>query len=184
MRAPRSFTWLMHVALSLVCTSAASDLFAQTPQPAQAKLEATLSPGMTVWITDSAGREEKTQIVEVSADGVTTAAGAGVRRFRTSDVTRVRARHSDPVINGALIGAGAALGSGLLLCRLTEPWQNCRDDFGPMALGGIGAGVGIGVDLLIRGRRTIYEAPNASTGLRAAPLVTRRGGGVQIALLF
>jgi hypothetical protein len=89
------------------------------------------------------------------------------------------------VINGALIGAGVAVASGLFLCRLTEPWENCRDDVGPMVrIGAIGAGVGIGIDALIRGRRTIYEAAHGSTRLHAAPVITRHAAGLQVSLSF
>jgi hypothetical protein len=136
-------------------------------------------------MTDSTGREEKTQIVGVSADTVTITAGGDVRRLQLTDVMRVRVRHADSLINGALIGAGAAVASGLFLCNLTEPWENCRDDFGPMfRIGAVGAGIGIGIDALIRGRRTIYDAAPASTRLYAAPIVARRTAGLQVALRF
>jgi hypothetical protein len=140
---------------------------------------------MTVWITDSSGREEKTRIVGVSGDVVTTTADGGTRRLRKSDVMRVRVRHSDPVINGALIGAGAAVASGLFLCTRTEPWENCRDDVGPMLrIGAVGAGVGIGIDALIRGRRTIYEGARGSTRLHLVPIVTLQAGGLLVSLSF
>ena len=140
---------------------------------------------MTVWITDAAGREQKVRIVDLSGDVVTATVGEGVRRFRTTDVMRVRVRHSDSVLNGALIGAGVAVASGLALCSLTEPWENCRDDVGPMLrIGAIGAGVGIGIDALIRGRRTIYDAAQGSPRLHAAPIVGRHAGGLQVTLNF
>jgi len=140
---------------------------------------------MTVWIADTTGREEKTRIVGVSGDVVTTTAGGDLRHLRTADLMRVSVRHSDPVINGALIGAGAAVASGLFLCRLTETWENCRDDVGPMLrIGAIGAGVGIAIDALIRGRRTIYEAAPGATQLHAAPIVTRRARGLQLSVSF
>lgn len=140
---------------------------------------------MTVWITDFLGREEKARVVGV-ADGIVTAtAGEDVRRFRTADVMRVRARHSDALINGALIGAGVAVASGLFLCSLTEPWENCRDDVGPMLrIGAIGAGIGLGIDALIRSRKTIYEAPRRSTSMRVVPYVARHGGGLQVSVSF
>ena len=138
---------------------------------------------MTVWITDADGREEKTRIVGVSGGIVTTSAGDEVRRLRTADVMRVKARHSDSLLNGALIGAGVALASGLFLCSLEESWENCRDDGGPMLrTGALGAGIGIGIDALIRGRRTIYEA--GTTRLRAAPIVAPRVRGLQVSLRF
>ena len=186
MRSNGTSTWLKRIAVFIVFSAwTGSAVWAQTPQGANPNLDTTLIPGMTVWITDSGGREEKTRIVGVSGDIVTTTAGDEIRRLRTTDVMRVRVRHSDSVINGALIGAAAAVASGLFLCRLTETWENCRDDAGPMfRIGAIGAGVGIGIDALIRGRRTIYEAAQGSTRLHAAPLIGRRTGGVQLSLSF
>lgn len=140
---------------------------------------------MTVWITDSAGREERTRIVGVSGGILTTASDNNTRRYRTADIVRIRARRSDPVINGAIIGAGAAIASGLLLCTAMEPWENCRDDVGPMLrIGAVGAGIGIGLDAVIRGRKTIYEVPRRSTSLRVAPLIGHHAGGLQFSLTF
>jgi hypothetical protein len=171
--------------LILLSASTGSTVLAQAPDTAERRLTTALRPGMTVWITDSTGREERARIVDVSSDTVTTHTGDDVRRFRTADVRRVRVRHSDPVVNGALIGAGAAAASGLLLCRLTETWENCRDDVGPMVrIGAIGAGVGIAIDALIRGRRTIYEAAPGSTRLHAAPFVARHAGGLRVSVSF
>jgi hypothetical protein len=186
MDANRTSIWLKRfAALILVSAWAGSAVSAQTPQGATRSLDSTLTPGMTAWITDSAGREEKTRITGVSGGIVTATAGDEIRRLPTTDVMRVRVRHSDPVINGALIGAGAAVASGLFLCNLTEPWENCRDDVGPMLrIGALGAGIGIGIDALIRGRTTIYEAPPGSTRLHAAPIVGRRTGGLQLSLSF
>jgi hypothetical protein len=177
---------LKRIALLIVFSvSTGPALSAQTPQGAKPNLETILIPGMTVWITDSGGREEKMRIVGVSGGIVTTTAGDAIRRLRTTDVMRVRARHSDPVINGALIGAGTGVLSGLFLCRLTETWENCRDDVGPMFwIGAVGAGAGIGIDALIRGRRTIYDAAQVSTRLRATPIIAAHAAGLQVSLRF
>jgi hypothetical protein len=186
MRANGTSIWLKRIVLLvLFSASTSSAVSAQTPQGATVKLETTLIPGMTVWITDSGGREDKTRIVGVSGDIVTATAGGETRRLRTADVMRVRVRHSDSVLNGALIGAGVAVASGLFLCRTTEPWENCVDDVGPIArIGAVGAGIGIGIDALIRGRRTIYEAAPGATRLRAAPIIARHARGLQVSLSF
>jgi hypothetical protein len=163
---------------------AVSAASAQTPQPDNRGLGNILKPGTTVWITDFSGREERTRIDGVSADIIATT-GTETRRLRTADVLRVQVRYSDSLVNGALIGAGVAVASGLLMCRMTEPWENCRDDVGPMLkIGAIGAGVGIGIDALIRGRKTIYDAAPGSTRLRAAPIVTRHTRGLQVSFSF
>ena len=178
--------WLDRAALlvlfSAVCVPVVS---AQTPLPGTNNLETALIQGRTVWITDAGGREEETRIVGVSGGVVTASTGADIRRFRTTDIVRVRARYSDSVLNGALIGAGAAVASGLFLCTRTEPWENCRDDIGPMVkIGALGAGIGIAIDALIRGRRTIYEAAPGRTRLHASPILGRHTRGLQIAVSF
>jgi hypothetical protein len=109
------------------------------------------------------------------------AAQAGEAAGRTAD-TPVAVRQSDSLLNGALIGAGVAVASGLLVCRQMEPWRNCVDDIGPMLrIGAIGAAIGIGVDALIR--KTIYETASGSR-VDAAPLVGRRGAGLKLSLRF
>src|SRR4026208_1403237 len=185
MRANGTSTWLKRIALLILCSaSTSSAVSAQTPRGAEQKLETAVLPGMTVWITDADGREEKTRIVGVTGEIVTTSAGDEIRRLRTADALRVPAAHSDSLINGALIGAGAAVASGLFVCSLGETWENCRDDVGPMLrIGALGAGIGIGNEALIRGRKTIYEAPG-SARLSAAPIFARRGGGLQLSLSF
>jgi hypothetical protein len=177
---------LLYIALLLLLSaSIGSAASAQTPREAKPDLATTLTPGMTVWITDSGGREDKTRIVDVSGDVVITTAEGGTRRIRSTDVIRVRTRRSDSVLNGALIGAGAAIATGLFLCRLTEPWENCRDDVGPMfRIAAVGAGIGIGIDALIRGRQTIYEAAPSSRQLYAVPIVARRAAGLQLSVSF
>lgn len=184
MRTNQTSTWLRRIALQiLLLAAAASAALAQPPQEST-NLETSLIPGMTVWITDSAGGEHKTRIVGVSGGVVTASAGENVRRFRTAEVMQVKTRHSDSLINGALIGAGVGVASGLFVCRLMEPWEVCFDNVGPLAaFGAIGAGAGIGIDALIRGQRTIYAAPGR-TEIDAMPLFVKRGGGLQVSVSF
>lgn len=92
---------------------------------------------------------------------------------------------NDSVVNGALIGAGAAVASGLFLCTRTEPWRNCRDDTGPiLGIAAIGAAVGAGVDALIRRREPLLSAQLGSARLDATPLVARRAAGLRVSLRF
>jgi hypothetical protein len=185
MPAERRSRSLTRLALSILLAATASTASAQSRQSSQADLGTVLQPGMTVWITDASGQERKTRILDVSGETVTAGAPDGARRLSIADISRVKVRHSDSVLNGAVIGAGAAVASGLFLCSLTEPWENCRDDVGPMIrIGALGAGIGIGIDALIRGRTTIYDAGGGSIRVQAAPIVGRGTRGVRVALTF
>lgn len=171
--------------LALLCVLAASPVWAQPSSGTAASLEAALEPGMTTWITDASGREEKARVVSISRGVLTMQFDDAVRELPATDITRVRARRSDSVLNGALIGAGAAVAGGLFLCTRTEPWENCRDDVGPIVkIAALGAGIGIGIDALIRGRKTIYEAGRTSLTVRAEPTVGRGAAGFRVAFGF
>jgi hypothetical protein len=170
---------LMFVALS------ATPLFAQAPPSAGTELESALLPGTTAWITESSGHEYKATILNVSGHIVTVTAGRQTRSLSTADVRRVRVRQSDSLMNGALIGAGSAVASGLWFCTLMESWENCRDDSGSIAaITALGAGIGVAIDALLRDRRTLYEAGTSSTELRIAPMLAPHARGLQIALRF
>ena len=95
----------------------------------------------------------------------------------------VTVRESDSLINGALIGAGAGVASGLVLCTLMEPWENCNDDFGSMMkVGAIGAGIGMGIDALIR--KKVYQTASGETEVHAAPIIGRRTKGLRLSVRF
>jgi hypothetical protein len=88
------------------------------------------------------------------------------------------------VLNGALIGAGVAIAGGLFLCTRTEPWENCRDDVGPIVrIGAIGAGIGIVVDALIRSPAA-DDSSRRSTAVRVVPFLGRGLGGAAVSVGF
>jgi hypothetical protein len=155
-------SWLKHIALATsVVLAPAASCAAQTTNPAPGGHDEIVKLGAIARTADSIGRE-------------------GMEH----GVVRVE-RRNDSVLNGALIGAGSAIATGLLLCRATEPWENCRDDVGPMLkIGALGAGIGIAIDALFRDRKTIYEADSGAVRLDAAPVIGRRGAGLQVTLAF
>ena len=92
-------------------------------------------------------------------------------------------RQSDSLLNGALIGAGAGVASVLFICRQMEPWRVCRDDVGTMArFGALGAGIGMGVDALIR--KKVYQSASGATEVHAAPILGRRAKGLRMSVSF
>jgi hypothetical protein len=91
-------------------------------------------------------------------------------------------RQSDSLLNGAIIGAGVGVASGLAFCNLMESWDTCRDDYRAMfTVGAIGAGVGIVVDALIR--KKVYQTASGVEVLTGA-LIRRREKGVQLSVRF
>jgi hypothetical protein len=171
-------------ALAMLVLFSAATASAQTAGTVPPDLGNLLAPGMTVWITDSSGQEQRARIVGVSGDAVTTSVDGVSRRLTTNDIRRVEIRQPDSLLNGALVGAGGAIASGLFLCTRTEPWENCRDDVGPMLrIGAIGAGVGIGIDALIRGRRAIYGAARGAS-VWVAPVLGRDVQALQLSVHF
>jgi hypothetical protein len=168
--------------LLLTSIGAASAASAQTPST---DLDSVLRPGMTVWVTPTGGPEAKARVLSVSGETLTTMTDGEVSELRLADLTRVRARRSDSLLDGALIGAGAAVGSGLFMCTRFEPWDICTANVASiLRVGAVGAGIGAGIDALIRGRKTIYEAPRSSTRLHVIPLVQRRGAGAVVTVTF
>jgi hypothetical protein len=144
MSARRSCTRTTSLLLIVLIPLGSASAMGQTRSAPDQPLEAALRPGMTVWITDSAGRDEHARVVGVSHGVVTTSSGDRIRHTRISDVVRVSTPHFDSILNGALIGAGVAVACGLFLCRRTELWENCRDDAGPIAgIAALGAAIGI-----------------------------------------
>ena len=108
---------------------------------------------------------------------------ASVATAQTHQASGVVVRESDSLLNGALIGAGAGVASGLFFCTRMEPWDNCRDDFEAMLkFGAIGAGIGIGIDVLIR--KSVFQSASGAAEVRALPIFSRRGKGLRLSVRF
>lgn len=95
----------------------------------------------------------------------------------------VAVRQSDSLLNGALIGAGAGVASVLFICRQMEPWDVCLNDVGAMVkFGALGAGIGMGVDALIRAK--VYQSASGAAVVHAAPIVGLRAKGLRLSVRF
>jgi hypothetical protein len=102
---------------------------------------------------------------------------------QTPRQSAVAVRESDSLLNGALIGAGTGIASVLFICRQMEPWRVCLDDVGTMAkFGALGAGIGMGVDALIR--KKVYQSASGGTEVHAAPFIGRRAKGLRLSVTF
>lgn len=106
-------------------------------------------------------------------------------------MARIRQRRGDSLDNGALIGLATPAGVAMIAVGISAARSHSGDAeagwvaLGTLLYGGIGAGIGVGVDALIARQRVIFERPGLSTvTFRWAPMLARRGGGAALTLTF
>ena len=147
--------------------------------PGQAALESS-----TVFVRDDTGVETAGMLLRVDPDSLVLRVGDTERRFDAARVTRIEKR-GDSLRNGAVIGAIVGAAVGLLSASIAD----CPGDGGGRCPGfraaaflgstGIYAAIGTGIDALVVGRTTLYEAPAASR--RSARMPHRRRAAFSIA---
>jgi hypothetical protein len=175
---------LAAVSLLLAVASAA----AQEPVRDFSQLNTRLRPGDTIWVTDAQGREVKGQILSLAPDQLTLEGGA--RTFAGPDVKAISVRRGDSLRNGALIGMGVGGGLVAVGCLAAgEEGDGAWCVAGALIYAGIGAGIGVGIDALIPGKKIVaYRAPGSGSvshaRLSIAPVVTRRSKGLALSFAF
>ena len=144
-------------------------LFAQETAKSWPGLDPARLP--TVFVLDDTGLETQGKLLRLDADALVILVGGVERRFEAGNVKRIEKR--DSIRNGAIIGAvvGTALGlisGGVADCPGDDPGGSCPGARAGLVLisTGVYAAIGTGIDALIHGRTTIYEAsgPRSPTG--------------------
>jgi hypothetical protein len=113
----------------------------------------------------------------------------GPRTFAEAEIRRIEVEISDSLGNGALIGAG--IGAGLILV----PYAIDNDGdiggdaaflFGTAIVAGAGAGIGAGIDALMKERRLIFDAAGneSAWSLGVVPILTKDRKGIALSLSF
>ena len=181
---PRAFIVTALALLPLVAVAA------QQPAITADQLSVLLRPGETLWVTDQSGQEVKGRLLRLADEALQVEIDGAPRAFELAAVQRLQHREHDSVLNGILIGAGVGAGlSGAAVAAL------CSDQGGEcdVAIGAtvaiytaIGAGFGALCDGLVKGRRTVFEAPpgRAARSVTVGPIVTREARGVSVGLRF
>lgn len=153
------------------------------------QLQVLVQPNDKVRVRDVSGNQAQGRIGVVSQSSLRLIVdGAETREFSPADVLEIRQRRGDSLGNGAIIGliAGAAFGSvGALIVCAEE--ANCAAEATGIVLayGALGAGVGVGVDALIRREQTIYRAPaRPAASIRISPIVTKDRKGIAVSWKF
>jgi hypothetical protein len=159
-----------------------------TVSPSIASAQAADFGNQKVWVTTVGGREQQGRLTSFTSSGVQLRLPDGsVTTLPMSDVQRVEVR--DGLGNGARNGAIA--GALFMVPLLAEIASECHGDCyatGPflvsatLAYVAMGAGIGVGVDALRHGRKTIYSASAAPAPVAIAPIVTKGGAGVRVGI--
>jgi len=147
------------------------------------ELRMRLKPGDTVWVVDAQGHEVKGKLHELSSTSLTMDSW-GRKTFQAEAVRLVKQKKAHPFGRGALIGFGAG---ALIALALIAQEPDEASGVEPLILGGIGAGVGIGVAALIpRKEFVLYRAPGSSNpgSVSVAPVVAPRARGIALRFVF
>jgi hypothetical protein len=156
--------WSALAAFVILATNTAT---AQTVSSSFEELRQALKKGQTVVVTDTSGRRTK---------------GKWGALTLTEDTVR-EIRATDPVRNGALIGA--AVGTGLATWDyFIDPSEPGNGVIFTVAIG-LGAAIGAGIDALVnRGGKLVYTAPRQTRRLTISPIVGRHRQGALVSVRF
>jgi hypothetical protein len=140
--------------LAVLTLAAGEEVRAQGPATSFDQLSVLVDRGDKVRVTPSSGKPFSGRIVGLSASELTLRVGDELRRLKEADVSAIRHRRQDSLRNGALWGLGAGATAGMVACG--------RCHIGPglavaALYGGLGAGIGVGIDALIEGKVTVFE---------------------------
>ena len=123
--------------------------------------------GDTITITDSTGRKAEGSILALSPTTLVLLAEGRPRELQQHEVTAISQRQRDSLTNGALWGLGAGAATGFVVSGLGSAaasiWEGPDAGVstghvvtGTVLMAGIGAGIGMAIDALIKSDRVIY----------------------------
>jgi len=156
-----------------------------------AELSSRLEPGDTVIVTREAGERTEAKVQGFDVDLRTLFLTADGTSFGMTEpeIRQLAIRGHDSFVNGAVIGASVGGGFFVILgiaCALVSDCDAASETFAAAAiLGGIGAGIGVGIDALVKTERLVYVGPSGSSfSLALAPVASRTGKGVRVVFRF
>ena len=133
-----------------------------------------LQLGKPVFLTTQAGERVEGVTGQITADAIVVSTPVGIREVRYRELRRAEKR--DALWTGAAIGAatGVALGIAVVANADCGSSQQCGAEKGGVVMGGAlyGALIGWGLDALVKGKTTVFEA-ESPVRVTVAP---RRGG--------
>ncbi|MBS1816817.1 MAG: hypothetical protein JSU08_02710 [Acidobacteria bacterium] len=150
------------------------------------ELRLLVRPGETIRVLQDDTTSVKGTFVGARPEQLTLRVGSKDLEVTPAHVREIRKRRQDSLSNGARIGLAVGAGFGALGALMCD---GCTATVSiPFALiyGGIGAGIGTGLDALVQEDAVIYASParRAASRMRIGPLVDARRRGVGVAFAF
>ena len=140
-----------------------------------------VGPGDKVTVTPSTGKTFSGRIAGLSPDTLTLRVGKQVVTLQQEEVSAIRHRRDDSLVNGAAWGLTVGTVAGFAPCG--------RCHIGPgLAMaglyGGIGAGIGVGIDALIRGNATVFRRGQSGSRVVVTPQLAPSHKAVSVSVQF
>jgi hypothetical protein len=178
----RSLIVLMIAVVTCVSATTAN---AQGIANSFAELRLLVRAGDQVTVRDDAGAETAGRILNLSPSSLAILVDGERRDLKEADVSTILQRKQDPLRNGAFWGFGTATG----LFAITVANADCNGCGGVavaagLIYGGLGAAIGVGLDAMIVGPRTVYEKAPGAARLRLSPIVGDHRQGVALQVDF
>jgi hypothetical protein len=161
---------------------------AQPPATLFDRLPSRVRVGDIVWVQGDDGVEVKGKLWDLSPTSLEVMTGGQAKEFKAESVRAVWTREHDSFVNGALIGFGIGAGFAIVAMAAT-----CEGDCYPggvvavLVYGGMGAGIGVGIDALTpAGRMKVYAqgAGPSSARVSVRPMISPRQQGLVVRVAF
>jgi hypothetical protein len=151
------------------------------------QLRVLVRPGDNLTVTDAAGAELRGKVFELSSTSLVIQTRGQRHEFLGDDIRRItQPRHAD-LGTGARWGFGVGASFGVLMmatmygeCRGCAAWAIANT----VAVGGVGAAVGVGIAASITDQRLIYARPGLPVKVAVAPFIDRERQGLRVSVGF
>ena len=155
-------------------------------------LQVIVKLGDTITVTDATGRSAEGSIVALSASTLVLLEDGRRRELREQEVAAISQRRPDSLKNGAWWGLGAGAVSGFFISGLASASANILEGpdagvsagdvaIGTVLMAGIGTGVGMAVDALIKRQHVIYARKSAPVTVGIGPFMAAGRKGIVVA---
>lgn len=124
------------------------------------QLRVLVKAGDTVRVTDRAGDEVRGRLTDISPSSLTLRVDGARRTFLEGEIAAIHQRRHDSLANGAkwgfAVGAGLGVLAGAVIASEYKDGGTAVIPLLALAYGGMGAGVGAGIDAMHSSEQVIF----------------------------